>query len=986
MPLVAGTRLGHFEITAPLGAGGMGEVYRARDEHLHRDVALKVLPAGTVADDRARRRLRREALALSKINHPNIASIYDFDSHNGVDFLVMELVEGETIACKLSAGAFPEDELRRLAKEIGEALQDAHEHGIIHRDLKPGNIMVTRRGRAKVLDFGLARSAAPASAEESTETLTGEGALAGTLPYMAPEQLRHAAVDARTDLYALGAVLYEMATGRRPFREPRAAALAGEILHRLPEPPRALNPTLSPHLEAIVLKALRTNADERHQSAEEFLSELAGRAPGGAMPQAVGIRPGYLPHLQSGFVGREGEIVEGRRCLASTRFLTLTGSGGCGKTRLAIELAEAIRGEFPEGVWLVELASVSDRRLIPQTIAAVLGIREQPGRPLVETLSGTLSSRNLLLVLDNCEHVLEATAQVAETLLRSCPGLRILATSREALRVPGEISRRVPSLSFPGAGRHGPDAMKFEAVRLFVERATAIVPTFALTENNATAVVQICRQLDGIPLAIELAAARIRLLSPQEIASRLENSFRLLTSGPRGTLPRHQTLRALIDWSYNLLSDSERLLLQRLSTFAGGWTVAAAEAVCADDPNDGTREGPAIDRRDILDLMTELVEKSLVLVEDQEASMRCRFLETVRQYGMEKLEETDEGEAVRSRHADYFLCLAKGDDARVDLPGKLQSLQREHDNFRAALDWSQKTDGRAIVGLRIAVALGSFWSIRGYMSEGRMWLNQLLDRAGDAPADVRAGAFNRLGNLAWLETRFDESAFNFEKGLLAYEAIGDKRGMAISWCGLGNVARHRRDYLRAREAFEASLAIYRGLGDRGGVAIVLNSMGALASNEKQIERAISLYREALAISREMRDKWGIASRLGNLAEVTMYHGEVEEAAALHRESLRLWVELGDQRSIAEGLEMFVETLCAQGRMELAARILGAVEALREAIGCPRPPVDQETIQKALDSARSALGAERFDRAWSEGLGLTPERAVSAASDERGIQP
>ncbi len=681
------------------------------------------------------------------------------------------------------------------------------------------------------------------------------------------------------------------------------------------------------------------------------------------MPFASTTRLRYFevaaPRREAGFVGRDAEIVEGQRCLASARLLTFTGPGGCGKTRLALRLADTIQGQYRDGVWLAELAPVSDPRLVPQAVATVLGVREQPGRPIVETLSETLHPRKLLLVLDNCEHVIEAAAQLATALLRSCPSLRILATSREALRIPGEISRLVPSL------------MESEAVRLFVDRAKSLVPTFELTASNTSAVVQICRRLDGIPLAIELAAARIKLLTPEEIAAGLDDSFRLLKSEPGEALPRHETLQALIDWSYDRLSDSERLLLRRLSVFAGGWSVEAVEAVCTDDA--------AIAPREVLDLMTALMEKSLVIVED-EASMRCRFLDTVRRYAGEKLEESGEDAAVRSRHSDYFLTVA-AHDGSGDIPERLNNLERERDNFRAALDWNTKTDGRANVGLRIAEALGRFWSLRGYFSEGGSWLRQLLERAKDAPEGVRARALRWLANLAWLEGRFEEAESIHEKALALCQRTGDKRGVAIAMCGLGNVARHKRDYDRARDSFEGSMAIYREMGDRAGIALLLNNLGALASNVNEIDRAISLYREALAMSRELGDKWGIASRLGNLAEATMYHGENDEAAAMHRESLAIWGELGDRRSIAEGLEMYVQTLCAQGRMELAARLLGAVETLRKAIGCPRPPVDQETIQKALDSARSTLGAQRFDAAWSEGLALGPEEAVAQALQE-----
>jgi len=698
------------------------------------------------------------------------------------------------------------------------------------------------------------------------------------------------------------------------------------------------------------------------------------------MPYASSTRlnplPISTPRPQTGFVGRDAEILEGQRCLSRARLLTLTGSGGCGKTRLALRLADTIQEQYRDGVWLVELAAVSDPGLVPQTVAAVLGVREQPDRPLVESLSEAVGSRRLLLLLDNCEHVIEAVASLAGALLRSCRAVSILATSREALRIPGEISRRVPSLSLPDPKRHGSDVMESEAVRLFLERATSLVPTFALTAGNTPAVARICRRLDGIPLAIELAASRIRLLTPDEIASRLDESFRLSASEPGRELPRHQTLQALIDWSYNLLSERERVLVRRLSVFAGGWSMEAAEAVCTDSPGPPSPPGSAITAPAVLDLMTALVEKSLVIVED-ESGMRCRFLETVRQYADEKLLESGEAADVRARHGDYFLALAE-QDGGGDISEKLKPLEREHDNYRAALDWSYKTEGRVTVGLQIAAALGHFWSTRGYMSEGRMRLEQLLEHAGDSPTQVRAQALRWLGNLAWLEGRYDEAESSYEMTVAIAESLGDRRTISIALAGLGNIARFRRDYDRARALYERSLVLYREFGDRKGIAMLLNNLGAVASNVNEIDLAISLYREALAISRELGDRWGIASRLGNLAEVTMYKGDNDAAAAMHRESLALWAELGDPRSIAEGLEMFVQTLSAQGQMELAATLLGSVEALRSAIGSPRPPVDQETIQRALDSARAALGGPRFDEAWSAGLAMGPEEAVARA--------
>jgi non-specific serine/threonine protein kinase len=359
--------------------------------------------------------------------------------------------------------------------------------------------------------------------------------------------------------------------------------------------------------------------------------------------------------------------------------------------------------------------------------------------------------------------------------------------------------------------------------------------------------------------------------------------------------------------------------------------------------------------------------------------MRCRFLETVRQYAEERLEESGEAEWLRARHAEYYVGVAER-NARREVAGRLKTLEREYENLRAALRWSRVTDGRGETGLRIATDMASYWAIRGYPSEGRMWLNQLLKQAPDAPFEIRGRAFNWLGQLAWLEARYEESKQNYGEGLVLHTKIGNKTGIAVSRCGIGNVMRHVREYAGAREAYEEALAIYRDLGNRYGIAALLNNMGALASNERQIERAISLYEEALALSKEEGDKWGIASRMGNLAEMMTRSGRLDEAAALHKESLALWLELGDRRSMAEGLEMFVETLCAQGRMQLAARMLGAVETIREVVGCPRPPVDDELIQQAVDATRKVLGEQGFTAAWAEGRASSAEQAVASALD------
>jgi predicted ATPase len=523
---------------------------------------------------------------------------------------------------------------------------------------------------------------------------------------------------------------------------------------------------------------------------------------------SLDLLPHNLPLQVTSFVGREKEMAEVRQLLRKTRLLTLTGVGGTGKTRLALQVAADRVGEYPAGLWLAELAPLSDSTLVPQTVATLLGVREEPGRPLTATLVEALKPKKLLVLLDNCEHLLTACAQLADALLRACPGVQVLATSREGLNIPGETTYRLPSLSVPpptawagyplaGGGRHLPATVEnltqYEAVHLFLDRAATMAPAFTLTDANANAVAQVCCRLDGIPLAIELAAARVKVLSVEKIAQLLDDRFRLLTGGSRTALPRQQTLRALIDWSYDLLSEPERRLLCRLAVFAGGWTLEAASAVGIGDP---------IEEPEVLDLLTALVERSLVVYEGQEE--RYRLLETVRQYGRDRLRESGEGEAVRRRHHDFFLTLAEEEGSKLGGPEQLQvldRLEREHDNLRAALAWSG-AQGQGEAGLRLAAALWHFWQVRGYVGEGRENLAGMLALPG---AQARTAA----------------------------------RAQALHGAGL--LASHQGDHRAARALLEESLAICRELGIKEGGAKNLEGLAVVAVAQAQPERAARLF-------------------------------------------------------------------------------------------------------------------------------------------------
>jgi predicted ATPase/class 3 adenylate cyclase len=635
-----------------------------------------------------------------------------------------------------------------------------------------------------------------------------------------------------------------------------------------------------------------------------------------------------LPAQLTSFIGREPEMAQVKQFLATTRLLTLTGSGGCGKTRLALQVAADLLEEYPDGVWLVELAPLADPALVPQTMAAALGVREEPGRPLTKTLADHLRSRALLLILDNCEHLLSASAQLADTLLRSCPNLRVLASSREGLGVAGEQTYRVPSLSVPEPqDLPSPERLQeFEAVQLFAARATLSQSAFVVTEGNASAVVQVCRRLDGIPLAIELAAARVKALPVEQVATRLDDMFRLLTGGSRTALPRQQTLRALIDWSYNLLSDGERLLLPRLSVFAGGWTMEAAEAVCS---------GDGLAELEVLDLLTTLVDKSLVQYETREGEARYRLLETVRQYARDRLLEAGEGQAVRERHARFFLAMAETAAAEHRWGAWLERFEQEHDNLRAALGWLAEREPMELC-LRFAGAVAPFWWLRGHWTEGRERMARLLALPGaELRTEGRARALDAAGLMAQAHGEY-EAARSFREGSLAIRReLGEKQAIAYSLQMLGWLASQHRYPAVARDYLEESLALYRELGSQWGIAAALNVLGCVDQDQEEYTTARSRLEEALAIRRAMGEKRGVATTLGNLGHLAHQQGDTAVAWTLYEESLALWRELGAKGQLTRPLHSLGHLARGRGDCEAARAFYAESLEIQQEIGDQR---------------------------------------------------
>jgi len=697
--------------------------------------------------------------------------------------------------------------------------------------------------------------------------------------------------------------------------------------------------------------------------------------------RSLEIFPNNLPVQLTSFIGREKEMQEVKRLLGTTHLLTLTGTGGTGKTRLSVQVAADLLDQFPDGVWLIELATIDDPAQVAATIAAPLRVREEPDEEMLVTMTNFLRTKKIMLILDNCEHLIAECARIAETLLRACPGLQILASSREPLGIAGERTWPVPSLSIPDGWREeirGDRAAErltaYESVRLFIDRATAVRPAFKVTNENAPFVAEICWRLDGIPLAIELAAARIRVLSIDQIASRLNDQFRLLTGGSRTALPRQQTLRALIDWSYDLLTEQERILLRRLSAFAGGRSLEAVEAVCSDDK---------LQDWEIIDVLTSLVDKSMVTVERHPGKEpRYTFLESVWDYGREKLTEAGEMEMMRRRHLEYYLKIAL--EAAPELIGPrqfaaLESLQPDYYNFRYALDSSLEVEGLAPSGLQLAVALGRFWEIRSMLVEGRELLASILAHpanAGRTPA--RAAGLGLAGRLAWLADRIEEGAADTTESMAIYRELGDEQGIAAIGLDLALYKMDTRQFYEAKALTAEVEEIAVRLKDKRLLAGVRRVQGMEATVEQRHRDALASWEESLALFKELGDIWfqGILQWAVGVASTVL--GDYENARARFRECLNGAWALGNRWAVAYPLEAFAALAVAEGAFDRAARLLGAAEALRSEFGMSTETTDHPALRQIFASAAPELVKPARAAARKEGRGLTAAEAVAFA--------
>ena len=743
------------------------------------------------------------------------------------------------------------------------------------------------------------------------------------------------------------------------------------------------------------------------------------------MPSTKTRPDGNLPALLSSFIGRAREIDEVKALISTNRLVTLTGTGGCGKTRLAYKVAEDMAGEFEDGAWIVELAALADPALVSQSIAEIFDIHEKSGRTLNRMLVEHLQRRQTLLLVDNCEHLIGACAVILEELLQACPSLKVLATSRELLGIPGEIVWTIPPLSIPDLQLWKNPARAQEALRaneqseaacLFVARANSHNPDFTMTIENGRWIAEICRHLDGVPLAIELAAARVRSLSVEQIAGKLDDRFHLLTAGHRTGPPRQQTLAATLDWSYSLLSAKDKMVLKRLSVFASGATLEAAEAVCA---------GRGIEPGEVLDILSHLVNKSLVTVSKPEGrETRYILLETIRQYGRDKLGESDEEDEAKNRHLDYFVQWTEKTVPYLNGSEQvrwLKQYENEHDNLRAALEWSLMAADRAEPGLKLATSTAIFWKNHGYHSEGRARLAAALAQgSAQRPTPERAHALLNASILAFFQSDYPAVRALAEESLAIFKEQGSagRLGVADALEILAETATETGDYSAAPSLYEQALSLYREIGDLVGIGDTLKmlgwgamrigdyehaesllneglivcresgdlrqicsslaGLGELAVRRGQLERATELLSESLNISQHSGDKWGIAIALGSLGWVAFRKHEYQKMRKLIGESLDVRMETGDRGGIAWCLEKLAEANIEQSHFHEAVIIFGSASALRASVGSVMDTADRPEYERMISKVKTELGTEAFAAAWDEGQAMSLDHSIDYA--------
>jgi non-specific serine/threonine protein kinase len=980
-----------FDDAEEIGRGGFGIVYRCTQVALDRTVAVKVLTADL---DENRERFLREQRAMGRLTgHPNIVGVLHVgETTSGYPYLVMQYHRRGSLEARIrGVGPLPIDEVLRLGVKMAGALATAHRVGILHRDIKPANILYTDYGEPALSDFGIAHITG------GFKTVTGT--FTGSPAFTAPELLSGDPSSQASDVYGFGATLFCALTGHAAFERRSGEQVVAQFLRIATEAaPDLRDSGISDDVAAAVELAMSRDPEDRPsplalgeklqqiQSRQGFpVDEMATRTEGELdrpvrqATASVGARRtlSNIPLELTSFIGRRAELAEVKDLLTTSRLVTLTGIGGVGKTRLALRAAADVAADFPDGVRLVELGELSDTSCLLDVVAAGLDLRDEPAKPLNDVLIDFLCARKLLLVLDNCEQVVDAAAKLAETLLRACPDLRILATSREALGVGGESVVRLSPLAFPEAepeptlgGLPG-----FDAVALFAERAAAALPGFQLTDDNKATVAQICARLDGLPLAIELAAARLRAMSPEQLLKRLADRYTVLTRGRRGAPTRQQTLGWSVGWSYDLCTPAEQQLWVRLSVFAGSFELEAAEDIC----------GGELEPEDVDDLLTALVDKSILIRTEQQGVVRFRLLETLRDYGREKIKETAEYPELRRRHLDWYRRLAR-DAADEWFSARqivwIKRLDQEMPNLREAVEFSLTNSPEAAAGM--AAELSPFWIAHGLVGEGRRWLDQALARTPPEPTYERVEAIYYASVLASLQGDVQEAAARAREAQdVAEQLAGQLAGPAahaLVAIADGFAAMLGGDPDRACRRLDEAVDACGDLTVRASAQLLLarahemrgDAAEALAWNQK-------VHALAESHGESVYRTWAL---LG-IGLDSWLRGDRQHGANVFKQGLRLAQQLDDRRTAATYLEALAWIAAADGKPARAVALMGAAETVGRAVGnyvflFPNLPVFHEECDH---SARDALDAQAYEAALEEGRSLRFDDAVAYALAE-----
>ncbi|GAA4484430.1 hypothetical protein GCM10023094_37600 [Rhodococcus olei] len=987
-----------FKDADEIGRGGFGVVYHCTQPGLDRTVAVKVLLSSF--DDENRARFLREQRAMGRLTgHPNIVGVLQVgETVSGRPFLVMQYHQQGSLDARIRRhGPLPVEEVLRLGVKIAGAVESAHRLGIVHRDVKPANILLTDFDEPVLADFGIAHIAG------GFETATG--VVTGSPAFTAPEVLEGGAPSRASDVYGIGATLFCALTGHAAFERRAGEQVVAQFLRITTQPvPDLRESGISDDVCAVVESAMSRDPRNRPTAAdlgEELqrvqlghgfgVDEMSVRSQRGAGRRAHGAdapgggreaggssgEVGNLPLELTSFVGRRTELSEVRNALAESRLVTLAGIGGVGKTRLALRAASKVRRDFAGGAWLVQLGELSDASLVVDVVASTLRLRNQGGRPMLEVLVDFLSTRRLLLVLDNCEQVVEAVAELAESLLRACPEVRILATSREVLGIDGESVLPVAPLEFPDptSAPSLRELTRYDALTLFAERGVAAVPGFELTEDNLLTVARICSRLDGLPLAIELAAARLRVMSSDQILRRLDDRFALLTGGRRGAPSRHQTLRWCVGWSYDLCTQAEQQLWGRLSVFAETFDLDAAERVCGSD----------LDPQELLDLLSALVDKSILIRGETDGAVRFKLLGAVLDYGRERIEEAGEYQGMSRRHRDWYEQLAiDAADGWVS-PRQLEwigRLDRELPNLRRALEFSLSESGEH--ALRIASALYSFWIARGMFNEGRRWLDRALARPAGGPSEERAGALYADSIMSAIQGDLPVATARMGELRLLAEGGADAMTSALYAFVDGFVALTSGELARAGTRLEDAVD---GFGACGEVTLQLGALISLGwAHELRGDSAgaLACHEKALGLAGSHGESVYRAYVLWALGVTVWRRGERDRAERVLEECLRLTQQVGDPLMGTTCLEALAWTASEGNDARRAAVLMGAADAQGRVVGSSTVLFPNLLVyhDECVRRTRATLGVKAFETASREGGSMRIDEAIAFALGEQ----